>query len=158
MKELLGKQIDSDHPDFHEVKQYKLALALRITKFNLSPKKGMKKLIEEGFVEHTPEAVARFLRTTEGLDKTQVGDYLGEKDEFNKGVMHCYIDSFSFKDMQIDVALRRLLGTFRIPGEAQKIDRIMEKFAERYFSHNPSTFANAGKVKFKSLYGYNQIS
>jgi hypothetical protein len=26
--------------------------------------------------------------------------------------------------------LRRLLGGFRLPGEAQKIDRIMEKFAE----------------------------
>jgi Sec7-like guanine-nucleotide exchange factor len=39
----------------------------------------MKLLIEEGFVEETPESVAKFLRTTEGLDKTMVGDYLGEK-------------------------------------------------------------------------------
>lgn len=30
----------------------------------------------------------------------------------------------------IDQALRKLLGGFRLPGEAQKIDRIMEKFAE----------------------------
>jgi hypothetical protein len=31
-------KVGDDHPDFHEVKQYKLALAHRITKFNISPK------------------------------------------------------------------------------------------------------------------------
>lgn len=31
----------------------------------------------------------------------------------------------------------------RLPGEAQKIDRIMEKFAERYCRDNPSAFAAA---------------
>ncbi len=30
-----------------------------------------------------------------------------------------------------------------LPGEAQKIDRIMEKFAERYVSDNPGKFATA---------------
>ena len=39
----------------------------------------MKLLIEEGFVEDSPEAVAKFLRTTEGVDKTMIGEYLGEK-------------------------------------------------------------------------------
>lgn len=42
--------------------------------------------------------------------------------------------------------IRRFLSPFRLPGEAQKIDRMMEKFAERYFAHNPNTgFGNAGK-------------
>ncbi len=31
----------------------------------------------------------------------------------------------------------------RLPGEAQKIDRIMEKFAERYCRDNPAVFPNA---------------
>lgn len=36
------------------------------------------------------------------------------------------------------------LQSFRLPGEAQKIDRFMLKFAERYMHNNPSTlFANA---------------
>ena len=30
----------------------------------------------------------------------------------------------------------------RLPGEAQKIDRIMEKFAERYCRDNPQAFKN----------------
>jgi hypothetical protein len=32
---------------------------------------------------------------------------------------------------------------FRLPGEAQKIDRLMEKFAERYVSCNPGAFKSA---------------
>ena len=127
-------------------------------------------LIEEGFVEDSTEAVARFLKTTEGLDKAKIGEYLGEKyvrkypyqydffnlfllfsykccrHDFNIKVLHNFIDNFSFKDMHIDIALRRLLSTFRLPGEAQKIDRMMEKFAERYFNQNPVGFVNAGKI------------
>jgi hypothetical protein len=39
-------------------------------------------------------------------------------------------------------ALINLQG-FRLPGEAQKIDRLMEKFAERYVSCNPGAFKSA---------------
>ena len=42
-----------------------------------------------------------------------------------------------------DHAIRALLAGFRLPGEAQKIDRIMEKFAERYFLTNPGRFDSA---------------
>ena len=34
-------------------------------------------------------------------------------------------------------ALRVFLAGFRLPGEAQKIDRLMLKFAQRYFENNP---------------------
>ena len=47
-------------------------------------------------------------------------------------VMHAYIDSMDFKGLLFDKAIRECLKGFRLPGEAQKIDRIMEKFAERY--------------------------
>lgn len=46
-------------------------------------------------------------------------------------VMHAYVDSMNFVGMKFDKALRMFLNGFRLPGEAQKIDRIMEKFAER---------------------------
>ena len=45
-------------------------------------------------------------------------------------VMHAWIDGEQYGDLPIDDALRALLAQFRLPGEAQKIDRIMEKFAE----------------------------
>lgn len=39
---------------------------------------------------------------------------------------------------------RNFLSHFRIPGEAQKIDRIMERFAEKYFRDHPEGFADLG--------------
>ena len=38
---------------------------------------------------------------------------------------------------------RTFLAGFRLPGEAQKIDRLMEKFAERYVSCNSDAFKSA---------------
>jgi guanine nucleotide-exchange factor len=57
--------------------------------------------------------------------------------------MHAYVDELSFKGLIFDDAIRRFLSGFRLPGEAQKIDRLMEKFAERYCKDNPGTFKNA---------------
>lgn len=51
--------------------------------------------------------------------------------------MYSYIDLFDFTGMTIVKSLRELLEKFRLPGEAQKIDRLMEKFASRYCECNP---------------------
>lgn len=40
--------------------------------------------------------------------------------------------------MPLDIALRRLLAQFRLPGEAQKIDRIMEKVRLKLWAPRPS--------------------
>jgi len=38
-----------------------------------------------------------------------------------------------FTGKPLDEAIRHYLAGFRLPGEAQKIDRMMEKFSERFF-------------------------
>lgn len=50
--------------------------------------------------------------------------------------MYAYIDQLDFTELEFIPALRRFLEGFRLPGESQKIDRLMEKFASRYFSCN----------------------
>jgi brefeldin A-inhibited guanine nucleotide-exchange protein len=48
--------------------------------------------------------------------------------------MHRYVDLVNFSQCTDFLpALRHFLGSFRLPGESQKIDRLMEKFAARYF-------------------------
>lgn len=42
--------------------------------------------------------------------------------------------------MYLDEALRQLLHEFKLPGEAQQIDRIMEKFADVFCRQNPGMF------------------
>lgn len=52
-------------------------------------------------------------------------------------VMYAYVDQLDFAGKDIVLALRYFLEGFRLPGEAQKIDRLMEKFASRYCECNP---------------------
>jgi brefeldin A-inhibited guanine nucleotide-exchange protein len=57
----------------------------------------------------------------------------------NQQVLSAYIGELDFVDMDFDLALRLLLFCFRLPGEAQKIERILEKFASHYCSQNPES-------------------
>eukprot|EP00741_Cyanophora_paradoxa_P005196 tig00000852_g5036.t1 len=132
-----------DEDEFVRRKTHKKELGEAVVKFNMGPKKGIKYLVETGKVDGSPGSIAAFLRTTEGLDKVKVGDYLGEGDKFNIEVLYAYVDMLDFKEHGFDDAIRVFLSGFRLPGEAQKIDRMMEKFAERYCKDNPGVFASA---------------
>lgn len=68
--------------------------------------------------------------------QTQVGEFLGDSTRFNKEVMYAYVDQLDFCEKEFVSALRAFLEGFRLPGEAQKIDRLMEKFAARYIECN----------------------
>ena len=83
------------------------------------------------------------MRDSQGLDKTIIGDYLGEREEPMLSVMHAYVDAMDFTAQTLDEAIRKFLEGFRLPGESQKIDRLMEKFAERYCKQNPGAYKNA---------------
>lgn len=43
------------------------------------PKKEIQFLVEHELLQNTPEEIARFLYKGEGLNKTAIGDYLGER-------------------------------------------------------------------------------
>ncbi|XP_061978991.1 brefeldin A-inhibited guanine nucleotide-exchange protein 1-like isoform X1 [Populus nigra] len=133
----------SDAATLEQRRAYKIELQKGISIFNRKPSKGIEFLINAKKVGGSPEEVAAFLKNTTGLNETVIGDYLGERDEFCLRVMHAYVDSFNFKAMGFGEAIRFFLRGFRLPGEAQKIDRIMEKFAERYCKCNPNSFTSA---------------
>ncbi|KAL4543975.1 hypothetical protein Ndes2437B_g01778 [Nannochloris sp. 'desiccata'] len=124
-------------------KAFKRAFEQGINDFNKKPKKGIAFLQAQGLLGETPEDVARFLAGTRGLDKTLIGDYIGEREDFNLKVMHAFVDALDFTELEFDSAIRKFLSGFRLPGEAQKIDRLMEKFAERYVSCNQDAFKSA---------------
>ncbi|KAI4551832.1 hypothetical protein MJT46_018084 [Ovis ammon polii x Ovis aries] len=115
-------------------------IAMGRKKFNMDPKKGIQFLIENDLLQSSPEDVAQFLYKGEGLNKTVIGDYLGERDEFNIKVLQAFVELHEFADLNLVQALRQFLWSFRLPGEAQKIDRMMEAFAARYCLCNPGVF------------------
>ncbi|XP_047213234.1 cytohesin-2-like isoform X2 [Girardinichthys multiradiatus] len=109
-------------------------------KFNMDPKMGVCYLIEHGFLEWRAESVAEFLYKEEGLNKTAIGNFLGEREEMHLKTLKVFVGLHEFSDLNLVQALRQFLWSFRLPGEAQKIDRMMEAFATRYCDCNPGVF------------------
>ena len=97
-------------------KEQKTQLQQGIKAFNIKPKKGLELLVQGGHVEKSHEGVASFFHNTPVLDKKAVGEYMGEGDDFNKGVLYAYVDAMCFEGMTIDGALRHFLSGFWLPG------------------------------------------
>lgn len=117
--------------------------------FNHKPSQAINFLLENKILSNpvTPQDVASLLRNgiVLGLEKAKVGEYLGnagkspvagksppdwERDWFHRDVLNEYCTSFHFKDHSLLDCLRMFLSSFRLPGEAQQIDRILQAFAE----------------------------
>ncbi|XP_025075209.1 IQ motif and SEC7 domain-containing protein 1 [Pogonomyrmex barbatus] len=119
-------------------RQYRVGLNL----FNKKPERGISYLIRRGFLENSPQGVARFLISRKGLSKQMIGEYLGNlQNTFNMAVLECFSHELDLSGMQVDVALRKFQAYFRMPGEAQKIERLMEVFSQRYCQCNPDVIS-----------------
>ena len=120
-----------------------------VLRFNQKPKAGIAYADKCGHIDSSdPADVAGFLlKNKDRLEKTQIGEYLGREPDYDNGmplkVLHEYVQQMDFAGLVFDNAIRHYLSGFRLPGEAQKIDRILEKFAERYSEQNPDAFPSA---------------
>ncbi|KAI6686397.1 hypothetical protein NL676_032310 [Syzygium grande] len=137
---------DPNHwvPFVRRRKYIKRRLMIGADHFNRDPKKGLEFLQGTHLLPDKldPQSVACFFRYTAGLDKNLVGDFLGNHDEFCVQVLHEFAGTFDFQDMHLDTALRLFLETFRLPGESQKIQRVLEAFSERYYEQSPQILVN----------------
>ncbi|GAB4832952.1 Nucleolar GTP-binding protein 2 [Ancistrocladus abbreviatus] len=108
--------------------------------FNQDEKKGLEYLKISNLVSDPPDpkAFAYFFRFTPKLDKNMIGDYLGDPDEFHIQVLKEFTSTLAFTGMNLDSALRIYLETFRLPGESQKIQRILEAFSDRFYDQQSS--------------------
>ncbi|BEJ15721.1 hypothetical protein CspHIS471_0503260 [Cutaneotrichosporon sp. HIS471] len=142
----------ADAPSVDELKTNKSRKAVLIAgtaQFNVKPKVGIQQLLDSGIIvpddgpgtdhERKLRGIARFLRNTSRLDKKLVGEYISHPDRLD--LLKAFIGLFDFTGKSIADALRELLETFRLPGEAQPISRITETFSEHFFSHHPPEIA-----------------
>ena len=114
-------------------RQYRVGLNM----FNTNPQRGIEYLVKKEFVEFTPPAVAKFLLGRKGLSKKMVGEFLCNLQKpFNLAVLHYFVMDMDFSGLHLDIALRQLLAEVRTPGEAQKIEKLVEVFAKRYIECN----------------------
>lgn len=119
-------------------------------------------------IENPEEQIALFFhKNRDNLDLEAVGDYLGteskehakwarektawKKDKSqqdpgeeilgqNEKVLKYFAGEMNFKEKDFLPAMREYLTTFSLPGEGQKIGRIMESFGQRYHEENPGKF------------------
>uniref|UniRef100_A0A8C9EWC1 Cytohesin 4 n=1 Tax=Pavo cristatus TaxID=9049 RepID=A0A8C9EWC1_PAVCR len=101
---------------------------------------GIQYLIEQQLLSSDLQEIAKFLHKGEGLNKTAIGDYLGGRDSKNIQILQAFVACHQFANLNLVQALRQFLWSFRLPGEAQKIDRMMEAFANWYCKCNPGVF------------------
>lgn len=130
---------ESEHKDF-------------VRAFNLRPKDGIQSIRAKcetlGIESQFEEVVASFfIRYSRELDLEAVGDYLGTDSTENIKVLEKFTSSQNFSGKNMTDALREFLQTIKLPGEAQKIDRLVECFSKCYVENNPlSNFENSDSV------------
>lgn len=103
----------------------------------------MKKKETGIYDSQNPVEVASFLKNSVGINKTVLGEFIGKNKEFNISVLEAYIKDFDFsKDPNYVISIRQFLESFRVPGEAQVIARVLELFAKYYCSLFSEPFEN----------------
>ncbi|KFA77076.1 hypothetical protein S40288_07970 [Stachybotrys chartarum IBT 40288] len=138
--ERLDEEPDSDgYPDptqLREQRRRKKIIIKGASKFNEKPKAGLAYLEAQGIISDVkdPVQVARFLKGTSRVSKSVLGDFLSKRG--NELILESFMALFDFSGKRVDDALRVLLETFRLPGEAPLIATIVECFAEKYCAGN----------------------
>ncbi|KAL8868851.1 MAG: hypothetical protein Q9174_004711, partial [Haloplaca sp. 1 TL-2023] len=123
-----------DREKLRERRARKRVVIRGATRFNENPKSGIAYLASQGIIDDpdNPHSIASFLRGTTRISKSVLGDFLSKK--ANDRLLRAFMDLFNFTNKRVDEALRELLNSFRLPGEAPLIERIVEVFSEKYCS------------------------
>lgn len=141
-----GDQLTEE--DLQERKREKAALS-KVAK--ILNKGSTKEWLQAGkdlnILDGSPESVAKFLYKAPGLDKDRLGAYLGkgpaDAHPFEHKVRLAFVKHFDFtKETSFAKNLRIFLHKFRMPGEAQMIDRFMEAFSKELFKQQSGIGAN----------------
>ncbi|KAG6017343.1 hypothetical protein E4U54_007511 [Claviceps lovelessii] len=136
------------HPDYlREQRKKKKMIVKGVSKFNEKPRSGLEYLASQGIISdvNDPIEVAKFLKGTSRTSKTVLGDFLSKRG--NEPILKAFLDLFDFSGKRVDEALRILLETFRLPGEAPLIASIVECFSEKYCADDtPNDVANKDGV------------
>lgn len=76
------------------------------------------------------EILAQLFRTCSEFDREAIGQFLGENYIFNNLVLRSFVRTFDLHGRTLVEALRMFLESFRLPKEAQQIDRVLQAFAD----------------------------
>lgn len=98
-----------------------------------------------------PQLIADFIKQhLDKLDLEKVGDFLSDPSAESVSILEVYSESLveKYRDMEFAEALRNFVTEFKLPGESQKIDRLMVAFGKAYEKSHPGIFK---EVKYMDL-------
>lgn len=132
--------VADDTKGIKDVIQKKKAIDEAFVRFNAGKSSGVRLLKELGVIKDGPEAMARFLREDKRVGPFMIGEIFGDPEDFNTVVRETYLDSLAFAGLSVLEALKYYLSLFELPGESQKVERILESFAKKYTTDNPDDY------------------
>ena len=93
----------------------------------------MAKDAEEADLAEPAAIVSCFLHWCPSVSPVRIGEVFAKDRPFHRALVSAYVERFDFSGLHVDEALRFFLESFRINGEGQIIDRIVERFSEHFF-------------------------
>ncbi|KAI3640545.1 hypothetical protein MIR68_001423 [Amoeboaphelidium protococcarum] len=128
-----------DHTQVLELlnmKKEKMKMIEAANNFNQNPSQGLELMMKIGLLSDlSPQSVAKICHVLP-LNKKVLGEFLSKPKNFD--VLKEFMNNFDWSNIatpkpRMDQALRSVLQKFRLPGEAQQIQRVVEAFSDGYF-------------------------
>ncbi|KAM3147892.1 hypothetical protein pb186bvf_000220 [Paramecium bursaria] len=119
------KRIDDDEDllaNLEQQRQLKQEVQKGALLFNKKPMKGIQYLINHNVLQDNEKDIAKFLRENNQLSKDAVGEYMGGHEPLQVKVLGEH--------------LRYYLDQFTLPKESQQVDRVVQKFADKFYRDN----------------------
>nr|CAB3248501.1 golgi-specific brefeldin A-resistance guanine nucleotide exchange factor 1 [Phallusia mammillata] len=128
--------------ELQAIRQKKKILQTGTELFNQKPKKGITYLQEQNMLALPLDTreVAIWLHANPWLDKKMIGEYISDRRQ--PELLDSFVRTFKFEGLRVDEALRMYLETFRLPGEAPVIQRLIEAFSSYWSECNHHPFLN----------------
>lgn len=107
--------------------------------FNEKASRGVEALYNENFLKDPndkKELAEFFFQKSTRLNKKVLGIYLSNPN--NKDLLSEFMHMFDFSGLRVDEGLRIMLKAFRLPGESQQIERVVETFADAFVASQNS--------------------
>ena len=101
-------------------------------KFNSSPRKGLQYLVDQGYLSdlRTAPAAVQLISSLPLIHTSSLGEALGTNSKHVTAIRRSFIRSRLDLNKPLLSSLRHLFVSFRVPGEAQVIERVLEDFSK----------------------------
>eukprot|EP00698_Gefionella_okellyi_P006258 TRINITY_DN15648_c0_g1_i1.p1 TRINITY_DN15648_c0_g1~~TRINITY_DN15648_c0_g1_i1.p1 ORF type:complete len:1255 (+),score=288.83 TRINITY_DN15648_c0_g1_i1:53-3817(+) len=121
-------------------RQYKHQVAPYIDTFNAAKEKQLNKAVAElrasGVIGPSLADLAVLFRTHGTVSTVKLSEYFSNP--ANIDALQAFADSYDFRGLGFVQAMREYLCGYKLPREAQQIDRCVEAFSRKYHHDNPT--------------------